>query len=276
MPELVRTVVVEVDNGARTALVRELRGEPGLLLVGEARGAGDAVQLIERRRPHLALVPLALPGLDALTLARLVRRRALPLFLFLGSGGGGGAASFLRDHGLMVLGGGASPDELRTLLREARERALAPGGLRDEGDRLIAAADEYALRPGQPYLREIAARDQDSVRIVPIEELVSIESDGPVIRLETAGGAVLTLRQRLPEIEQRLDPLRWLRFSKGLLVNRDHITGTRAGDDRAEATLSTGRQVVVSATRVRALRDLLPASLAPGVAPVRDRSTPGG
>jgi two-component system, LytTR family, response regulator len=259
MSDALRMVVVEDDDGARVALVRELHNRRDLLLVGEARGAADALRLIERRQPQVALVSLRLPGVDGLELSRLVRHGTEPVYILL-CDPSGADAGFLSDYELLQMSRHATEEELDEVLAEVRLRCGGGRAKRAEVLRMQAAAQAWTTRPGLPVLRELAARDRDSVRIVPLAGVVLIVAEGSVTRLETVDGEHFTTPRRLLELERRLDPVRWLRFSRGVLVNRDHVTSVRAGDaagSPAEALLSNGQRVTLSPTRFRALRDQL-------------------
>ena len=74
------TVVIADDHPLfRKGLVELLRGEPGLRVVGEAGDGPAALELIERERPRLAVLDIAMPGTGGLDVARAVRERGLPV-----------------------------------------------------------------------------------------------------------------------------------------------------------------------------------------------------
>ena len=49
---------------------------------GEAANGSEAIPLIERERPDVAFIDLQMPEVDGLGVVRLVRRRFLPLVIF--------------------------------------------------------------------------------------------------------------------------------------------------------------------------------------------------
>jgi len=60
-----------------------LRGAAGLSVVGQASDGESALALIEARRPRLAVLDVAMPGLGGLEVARTVRSRNLPVEIVL-------------------------------------------------------------------------------------------------------------------------------------------------------------------------------------------------
>jgi DNA-binding NarL/FixJ family response regulator len=53
---MTRIVVIDPQPAVRAGLAMMLRTEPGLIPVGAAVGAGDAIELVERQRPDVVLL----------------------------------------------------------------------------------------------------------------------------------------------------------------------------------------------------------------------------
>jgi DNA-binding NarL/FixJ family response regulator len=69
-------VVVADDHALVLAGIRRvLNASPGVEIVGEARSGEEALALVERTRPHLALLDMRMPGCDGLTCLERIRRR---------------------------------------------------------------------------------------------------------------------------------------------------------------------------------------------------------
>src|SRR5689334_4221891 len=59
-----------------------LRNFEDVEIVGEATNGAEAVEIIEREKPDLALLDLQMPELDGLGVVRLLRKDATPLVAF--------------------------------------------------------------------------------------------------------------------------------------------------------------------------------------------------
>jgi CheY-like chemotaxis protein len=59
-----RVVIADDERPARSFLAALLRSFDDVLLVGEAESGPEAVDLIEREKPDLALLDLQMPELD--------------------------------------------------------------------------------------------------------------------------------------------------------------------------------------------------------------------
>jgi DNA-binding NarL/FixJ family response regulator len=67
---MTRVAIVDPQPAVRAGLAALLRSEPGLVPVGAAGGAEDAVELVERTAPHLVLLEPLLGTGDGLQLIR--------------------------------------------------------------------------------------------------------------------------------------------------------------------------------------------------------------
>jgi diguanylate cyclase (GGDEF)-like protein len=79
---MLRVVIADDERPARSFLAALLRSAEDVDLVGEAASGTEAVALIERVRPDLALLDLQMPEVDGLGVVRLLRRDRLPLIAF--------------------------------------------------------------------------------------------------------------------------------------------------------------------------------------------------
>ena len=82
MTERMRVIVADDERPARAYLMSLLRRRPDIDIVGEAETGVEAVGLIERERPDLALLDLQMPELDGLGVVRVLKRKVMPLIVF--------------------------------------------------------------------------------------------------------------------------------------------------------------------------------------------------
>lgn len=73
--DVVRVVVVDDDPLVRAGLRLVLGGDQRLVVTGEAGDGREAVTVIERERPDVALMDIRMPVLDGLAAARRLRER---------------------------------------------------------------------------------------------------------------------------------------------------------------------------------------------------------
>ena len=69
-----RVVIADDERPARS-FGRRPSSVPDVAIVGEAANGAEAIQLIERHRPDVALLDVQMPEVDGLSVVRLLRRR---------------------------------------------------------------------------------------------------------------------------------------------------------------------------------------------------------
>ena len=77
-----RVVVADDERPARSFLVSLLRSFEDVVVVGEATSGKDAVAVIEREKPDLALLDWQMPELDGIGVVRMLKKDAMPLVAF--------------------------------------------------------------------------------------------------------------------------------------------------------------------------------------------------
>jgi two-component system, LytTR family, response regulator len=259
MNSILRVVIADDERPARSFLAALLHSFEDVRLVGEAANGADAVELIEREKPDLALLDLQMPVLDGLSVVRLLKKTRMPLLAFVTAYDDYAVRAFelnAVDYLLKPVDKG----RLRETINRAQERLeraeLRPEVRLDAAARATAAADQYeeSIRPS--LLERIPVRQGDEIIIVPVKDLASIVAEGELLRLTTAQNETYTISYRLKDLEARLDPARFARLARGTLVNIEmmqRVSPLPGGT--YVATLSNGQQLAVSRLQGRILRE---------------------
>jgi DNA-binding NarL/FixJ family response regulator len=184
-----RVIVADDEPLVRQGMRLVLELEPGLEILGEAADGREAVDLVRRHRPDLALLDVRMPGMDGIEAARVIcaepdlrETRVVVLTTF-------------ADDELLVaaIRAGASgyllksmpPDEIRSSVRVVAEgRAMLAPSLMD---RLL---QDYAGRRTEPApeLAKLTERETDVLR-----EIATGRSNGEIAaRLYVSEGTVKT------------------------------------------------------------------------------------
>jgi two-component system, LytTR family, response regulator len=252
-----RVVVADDERPARAFLTTMLASQPDVELVGEATTGTEAVELIERVRPDLALLDLQMPELDGLGVVRMVRKDALPLVAFVTAFDEYAVQAF-ELSAIDYLLKPVDPVRLRLTINRALERLEQADFRPAEATRLKAVAESVQLDGPTPYLRRIPVRKRDDIIIVPVDQIAAIVADGELLHLTMVNGERFTITYRLKNLEARLDPARFVRLSRGTLANVDliHRISPMPGGTYV-VSLKNNMQLPVSRIRARVLRDEL-------------------
>jgi two-component system LytT family response regulator len=88
------------------------------------------------------------------------------------------------------------------------------------------------------------------VRVVPVSQIEYITASGPYAELHTPERGYV-IRERMQDLEERLDPARFLRIHRSIIVRLDTIdTLLRGGGGDYAVRLKNGVKLKVSRTRV--------------------------
>jgi two-component system LytT family response regulator len=257
MNNRLRVVIADDERPARSFLAAMLRGFDDVTLIGEAENGAEAIELIEKARPDLALLDLQMPEIDGLGVVRLLKKNRMPLVAFVTAYDEYAVRAF-EMNAVDYLLKPVDKARLREALNRAQER-LEQADLRIEAAaRADAAAASYEEATRPPILERIPVRQKDEIVILPVREIASIVVDGEILLLTTAGNETYIIAYRLKDLEARLDPAQFVRLGRGALANLEMLrrVGVMPGGTYV-ATLSNGQQLGISRLQGRILREHL-------------------
>lgn len=252
-----RVIVADDERPARAFLSGILQSFEDVEVIGEAAGGAECVELIEKLSPDLVLLDLQMPEVDGLGVVRLIRKDRLPLIAFVTAYDEYAVRAF-EMNAVDYLLKPVDPSRLRATVNRALER-LERAELRpDDADRLRAAAAEYAALVPVTLLRRIPVRKRDDIFLVPVDQVVSVVAGGELLHILTRAGDRYTITYRLKDLEARLDPVQFVRISRGTLLNIAMIQKiTPMPGGTYVAVMQSGIEHQVSRIRARVLRDQL-------------------
>lgn len=196
---MTRILVVDDEPLARERLVRLIgRAAPGPE-VREASDGDAAVAAIHGWRPNVVFLDIQMPGRDGFAVVEAVGIDRMPPTVFV---------TAYEQHALKAFDV-AAVDYLLKPFDQRRFDATWARVLQR-----LTAADRFAQR----FLVRIGDRTQ----VVPVHDVRFIKSDGNYADLHTAAGT-FTVRETLASLEQQLDPTRFVRIHRRVIVAVEHI-----------------------------------------------------
>jgi two-component system LytT family response regulator len=216
---MMRVLIVDDEAPARQKLRDGLAGEPDIEVVGEAENGLEAVDRIRELGPDLVFLDIQMPRLDGFGVIAEIGVEAMPLAVFVTAYDEHALKAF-EVHAFDYLLKPFAVTRLRRALVKARQQldARQVGALARRLARLLEDREasrgffEHLLVEGQGE-REV---------LLSVESIDRIQAARNYLRVLTREGEYLR-RGTLSEIEQRLDPARFLRVNRSEIVRLEAI-----------------------------------------------------
>jgi two-component system LytT family response regulator len=215
-PEPMRVLIADDEAPARQRLADLLRDDPQVGEILEASDGRMAVQMILDRQPDLLLLDVQMPELTGIEVVAAVGPERLPLTIFV-TAYDQHAISAFQANALDYLLKPFSDERMQAAMARAKAR-LADRQLREFGENVMRmlGAEQAPARPQRPDLLIVkSARATQFVRVADIDW---IESAGVHVILH-AGGKEVLHRISLSELAGQLDPQRYVRVHRSVIVN---------------------------------------------------------
>jgi two-component system LytT family response regulator len=261
-------LIVDDELLARQRLEDLLAGEEGVAIVGMASDGDEAVEAIRTLHPDVVFLDVQMPGRTGMEVVREIGPEHMPVTVFVTAYDQFALQAFevaAVDYLLKPY----DDERFEQAFRRARKlaelseverlagrlRTLLGGGAvpaSADGAREPApvAAAASASPSSTPYTERIAVEMRGQVRVVPVSQIEYITASGPYAELHTKERGFV-IRERMQALEERLDPARFLRIHRSIIVRLDTIdTLLRGGGGDYAVRLKNGVKLKVSRTRV--------------------------
>ncbi|MCH8030846.1 MAG: response regulator transcription factor [Bacteroidetes bacterium] len=252
MSDTLRVLIVDDEPLARQRLLDLLEQVEDVEIVETSDSGKAAVKAIRVNQPDLVFLDVQMPGLTGLDVVREVGPENMPVTVFVTAYDQHALAAF-EMAALDYLLKPFEDERFFLALRRARTtiRLRKVGDLQESLLTLLqgrqSGAPEPAAKAG--YLERIAVEMRGQVRVVPVEQIDFIAADGAYAELHV-GEKTYVIRERMQNLEERLDPARFFRIHRSTIVQLDRVEAllTASGGDYA-VRLSDNKRLRVSRGR---------------------------
>jgi two-component system LytT family response regulator len=256
-----RVLVVDDEPLNRIRLEDLLRRESSVAEIISASDGFEAVTAIRAERPDLVFLDVQMPGKTGLDVVREVGADAMPATIFVTAYDQYAVEAF-AVAAVDYLVKPFDDERFEEAFRRARKALAAEdmGRLRDQllsilkpGSGVEHEGTTATATPASPYLERLAVEIRGTVKPVLVQDVDYITSDGPYAELHVAGRRHV-IRETMQTLEERLDPSKFMRVHRSVIVRLELIESLErgAGGD-GELRLKGGARLRVSRTRREAL-----------------------
>lgn len=227
---MLRTLIVDDEELARKALIRVLRREPDIEIVGECADGATALQRIAELAPDLVLLDIRMRGMTGLDVLRAIPEQERPHVLFVTAYDEYAVRAFelhAADYVLKPIDDERLRDALARVRRQHRshQRAQRYDELLDVLRRFAGGEGTDPVVPAntvQRYATRLIIRSEGRMYFVPTSQIDYIEADRNYVRLHT-GQETHVMREQLGRLTSMLDPRVFARIHRSTIVNLNRI-----------------------------------------------------
>lgn len=249
-PTRIPVLIADDETPARLGLRAMVERHEDLVIVGEARSGSETVGAIESLRPELVFLDIQMPDGDGFDVIRQVGARQMPVVIF---------STAFEEHALRAFEAHALDYLLKPYDQErfdaALDKARARLQRRTIDERLLHFLERVDERTR--FLQRIVVKHGARTRFVPVTAVDYLEAESNYVRIQAADKEWL-VRDTLTNLENQLDPTRFLRIHRSLVVNVSRIVEVEslfAGE--YVLSLSTGKKLTSGRTYRAAIQAAL-------------------
>ena len=212
-----RALIVDDEALARTALVRLLKRERDVSLIGQCDDGESAVQTIRQAQPDIVFLDVKMPEMDGFQVVAAIGAERMPVTIFVTAFDRYAIRAF-DANAVDYLLKPFAPDRLTRALARARERCLGKQD-KEASQRLFSLLDS---RLQSDYAQRLAVATGGRIVFVPVADIDWIEAEGNYARLHVSRKA-FDVRETLQALMEKLDPREFIRIHRSTIVNARRI-----------------------------------------------------
>jgi two-component system, LytTR family, response regulator len=244
----IRALIVDDEPLARERIRSMLRDEADIEVAAECGDGSAAVAAIKQLSPDLLFLDVQMPGMDGFEVLRAIGKDRMPVVVFVTAYDQHALKAF-EAHALDYLLKPFKPARFKETIQRAREH-LANREAGVVSKNLAALLGQARLE--REFISRIAVKTGERTVFVKTAQIDYVESAGNYVVLHV-GKESHVVRETMTALEDNLDPKKFVRISRSMLVNADQIKELQPLFKGEHAVvLHNGRQL----TMTRGVREL--------------------
>ena len=256
----IKTLIVDDEPLARRNLRLLLKDDPDIEIVAEAASGREALNLIRKHSPDLVFLDIQMPELDGFGVLENIEAEQLPAIVFVTAFDQYALKAF-EFHALDYLLKPFDDARFEKALRQAKLQ-VEQRALNDLSQRLVSllsgretSAPAPAARP--EYLSRLLIKSAGRVFFLKTDDIDYVAAEDYYVKLQVGRKAHL-LRETMNQMEEKLDPAKFLRIHRSTIVNIERIRELQQHfNGEYIVLLNDGTELKLSRSRREQLQTLL-------------------
>jgi len=237
-------LVVDDEPIARRAIVRLLRDDADIELLGECGDGVSAVAAIRSQSPDLVFLDIQMPAISGMDVVATIGAARMPATVFVTAFEQYAVRAF-EANAVDYLVKPFSRERFADALQRVKARlSLGDGAGPQASARILQVLD--ALRQRDDYLERIPVRIDEHVAFVAVDDIVWIKASRNTVQIHLADG-VHELRETMAALAGRLDPRHFARVHRSAIINVRRVKEIHPWfNGHHIVTMDTGQQLRMS------------------------------
>ncbi|MCB2083363.1 MAG: response regulator transcription factor [Sphingomonadaceae bacterium] len=258
----IRTILVDDEKLAIQGLQLRLQPYEDIEIIDTCANGREAIRKIKTEKPDLVFLDIQMPGFDGFSVVKGIMEIDPPLIVFV---------TAYQEHAIRAFEANAvnylmkpvDEDKLADTIERVRQR-IAEKRSSEEAEKLMnvltevapEAAEEFTegeAETSERFEKLINVKDRGQIFRVEVDSIEYVEAAGDYMCIHT-GDNSLILRETMKDLERRLDPRKFQRVHRSIIVNLDQVRQVKPHTNgECFLGLDSGAEVKVS----RSYRDVV-------------------
>jgi two-component system LytT family response regulator len=256
----IKTLIVDDEPLARRTLRDLLVADPEIEIIGECSSGEEAVKFIRRQLPDLLFLDIQMSGMNGFEVLSKIEHEQIPAIVFVTAFDRYALKAF-EMHALDYLLKPFTDKRFEEALRQAKTHVelreinkLSRSLIDLLGEQ---AGRETATARRRSFLTRFMVRSGGRVEFIKASDVDWIAADDYYIKLHVGARSHL-LRISMNELEEKLDPKRFMRIHRSTIVNFDRVKELHQNPNgEYVVVLKNGTELKLSRSRREQLEELL-------------------
>lgn len=251
--KLIRTLIVDDEPLARRTLRDLLQADAEIEIIGECSSGLAAINFISKQPPDLLFLDIQMPGMNGFEVLAKIEHERIPAIVFVTAFDQYALKAF-EVHALDYLLKPFTDQRFSETLRQAKTHVEMREVNKLSQGLMALLKDQAAVLAGgtakpRSFLSRFTIRSGSRVVFINASDVDWIAADNYYIKLHVGGKSHL-LRISMNELEEKLDPKKFLRIHRSTIINFDRVKELHQNPNGEYiVVLKTGTELKLSRSR---------------------------
>ena len=241
-----KALIADDEPLARERLSFLLSGQEEVVVAGECRNGKEVIAALKKSRFDVLFLDIQMPGKSGFEVLEQIGPAQMPVTVFVTAHNEYAVQAF-EVHALDYLTKPVEPERLQATLVRVRERLASRAALiTHEQMKSVLSSLENGGSPRQDFPKRLLVHNGAKDSFVNVNEIDWIEAADYYACLHV-GTKSFMLRETIKELSSTLDPARFVRIHRSIIVNVEQVTEIfREGQSEGSVILKNGQRLRMS------------------------------